>query len=71
MGPGLWKRVVSNLQTQDFHKRAETVVISPDTTVDFVYDVLELPNVLLVWRCLMASFLICILALNTEPIDLH
>ena len=57
MGQGLWKRVVSNLHTQDFHKRAETVVISPNTTVDFVYNVLDLPNVPLVQHCLISLFL--------------
>ena len=44
-------------ETRTFHRRAETVAISSNTTVDFVYNVLELHNVPHMQHGLISLFL--------------
>ena len=65
VGQGLWKRVVSDPQNPRLHRRVKAVVISSNTTVNFVY------NVLWFTRCSSCATLSdCILPFKTKPIDL-
>ena len=58
VGPGpLEKDCFRFSEPKTFHKRVKTVVTSSNTTVDFVYNVLDLPNVPLVQHCLISLFL--------------
>ena len=55
-GQGLWERVTSYPQNSRLFTEG-VVIISPNTAVHFVYNVLELPKVPVVQHCLISLFL--------------
>ena len=74
VGPGpLERSCLRSSEPKTFHRRVKTVVISSNTTVDFVYNAFELPNVPLVLHSLIILFLnlYTFFFKKTEPIDLH
>lgn len=68
-GWGLWESVASDPENSSLS--TEGAVISPNATVDFVYNILELPCVPLMEHWLISLLLNLYTSSKTEPVDLH